>query len=307
MDSGLTRFINRGVRFSTLKTSATYVGLKTAADPTTSFYLNLPTVLPGSTQALAVDASGNMSYIAIGGGGSVTSVAVAAPADFTVLGSPVTTAGTISLSRNSQSANLFLASPNGAAGVPTYRAMVAGDIPVHLSSKISDFDTQVRLSRPDQLATVGANFNLGGFKAVGLADPTNAQDAVTKAYADALLNGTLNTSYARVIATGNLSLNAPGAAIDGVTLANGDVILLAGQSTASQNGLYVFNGAAATLTRATNADTSGEVRTGLFVFVGEGATGGSSGFTLVTPSPITLGTTNLTFSQTSGTFSRKTK
>ncbi|MDE3022912.1 MAG: hypothetical protein KGI54_13820, partial [Pseudomonadota bacterium] len=51
------------------------------------------------------------------------------PADFTVSGSPVTTTGTLTAVRASQSANLFLASPNGASGVPSYRAIVAADVP----------------------------------------------------------------------------------------------------------------------------------------------------------------------------------
>jgi hypothetical protein len=241
-----------------------------------------------------------MVYIATGGGGSVTSIAIAAPADLTVTGSPVTTSGTISLSRASQSANLFLASPNGTAGVPVYRSLVSADVPSLLAAKISDFDTQVRLSRPDQLASVGANFNLGGFKAVGLADPTNAQDAVTKAYADALLTVGNNDTNARVATTGNLNLAAPGAAIDSVTLAPGETVLVRAQSTGSQNGLYVFNGAAVPMTRATEADTNAEVKPGMFVFVVEGATNASNGFTLVTPAPVVLGTTSLSFIQTSG-------
>ncbi len=64
-----------------------------------------------------------------GGGGTVTSVGLSAPADFTVSGSPVTSSGTLALTRNSQTANLFLASPNGASGVPSYRAIVAADVP----------------------------------------------------------------------------------------------------------------------------------------------------------------------------------
>lgn len=63
------------------------------------------------------------------GTGTVTSVAMTVPADLSVSGSPVTTSGTLAVTRNSQLQNLFLASPNGAPGVPTYRAIVAGDLP----------------------------------------------------------------------------------------------------------------------------------------------------------------------------------
>lgn len=64
-----------------------------------------------------------------GGSGTVTSVAQTVPSDLTVSGSPITTSGTLAITRNSQTQNLFMASPNGSSGVPTYRAVVAADIP----------------------------------------------------------------------------------------------------------------------------------------------------------------------------------
>lgn len=71
------------------------------------------------------------------GGGTVTSVAVAAPAIFNVTGSPVTSAGTISLALASQSAGLVFASPSGGAGTPTFRVLVEGDIPGLSAAKIT--------------------------------------------------------------------------------------------------------------------------------------------------------------------------
>ncbi len=64
-----------------------------------------------------------------GGSGTVTSVALSVPSDEAVTGSPITTSGTLAVTRNSQTANLFLASPNGVSGVPSYRAVVAADVP----------------------------------------------------------------------------------------------------------------------------------------------------------------------------------
>jgi hypothetical protein len=51
------------------------------------------------------------------------------PTQFTVTNSPVTTSGTLTANWNSQTQNTFLAAPNGAAGVPTFRAIVAADVP----------------------------------------------------------------------------------------------------------------------------------------------------------------------------------
>jgi hypothetical protein len=65
----------------------------------------------------------------IAGAGTVTSVGLTLPSDFTVTGSPVTSAGVLAGSWASQTANKFLASPNGSTGTPSFRAMVAADVP----------------------------------------------------------------------------------------------------------------------------------------------------------------------------------
>ena len=49
---------------------------------------------------------------------------------FNITGSPVMTAGTLTLaSFQSQTANTFLAAPNGSSGAPTFRTIVAADVP----------------------------------------------------------------------------------------------------------------------------------------------------------------------------------
>lgn len=63
-------------------------------------------------------------------------------------------------------------------------AIVPGDI--------SGFDTQVRTSRLDQMATPTADVSQGGFKITNLADPSSAQDAATKAYVDTAVTGLLD-------------------------------------------------------------------------------------------------------------------
>jgi len=65
-----------------------------------------------------------------GGGGTVTSVGLSLPSLFSVSGSPVTTAGTLTAALATQAANLVLAGPTtGAAAAPTFRALVAADLP----------------------------------------------------------------------------------------------------------------------------------------------------------------------------------
>lgn len=65
-----------------------------------------------------------------GGSGSVTSIAITVPAGlFIATGSPVTTDGTIAINLISQTANTLFAAPNGASGTPSFRALVAADLP----------------------------------------------------------------------------------------------------------------------------------------------------------------------------------
>jgi len=62
--------------------------------------------------------------------GTVTSVALTVPAIFAISGSPVTSAGTLAVTLNTQTANKVLASAtSGGAATPAFRALVAADIP----------------------------------------------------------------------------------------------------------------------------------------------------------------------------------
>lgn len=70
-----------------------------------------------------------------GGGGTVTSVGLSAPAIFSVSGSPVTTAGTLSFALTSQTANTVWAAPDSSAGNPTFRTLVNNDLPTVSTAK----------------------------------------------------------------------------------------------------------------------------------------------------------------------------
>ena len=131
-------------------------------------------------------------------------------------------------------------------------------------------------------------------------DPTGTQDAATKGYVDAVKQALDIKDSVRVATTANITIATAlnvGDTIDGVTLADGDRVLVKDQSTASENGIYI---AGSNPVRSADANTSSEVTSGMFCFVEEGTVGGDNGFVLTTNDTITLDTTDLTFVQFSG-------
>jgi hypothetical protein len=62
--------------------------------------------------------------------GTVTSVGLSLPGIFNVSGSPVTTSGILNATLANQAQNTFFAGPTTGSAAPTFRSLVAGDIPV---------------------------------------------------------------------------------------------------------------------------------------------------------------------------------
>lgn len=98
----------------------------------------------------------------------------------------------------------------------------------------------------------------------------------------------------RVAVESNVTLATPGATLDGVTMNNGDRVLLAGQTAGAENGIYVFNGAASAMTRAADADEDAEVTSQLRTPIEEGTRANQIAY-LTTNDPIVVDTTALTF------------
>lgn len=165
------------------------------------------------------------------------------------------------------------------------------------ASTISDLSTTVKAYRLDEFAAPSSSVSFNSQKITGLADPTNAQDAATKAYVDAAQLGLDVKPSVKVATTENITLSGT-QTVDGVALSVGDRVLVKNQTSGSTNGLYTV--ASGEWVRTTDADTSAEVTPGLFVFVEQGTSNADSGWVLTTDGTITLGTTALTFVQFSG-------
>jgi len=112
-------------------------------------------------------------------------------------------------------------------------------------------------------------------KVINLPTPTASGDAVPKSYVDSAIEGLAWKDSVRVSTQGNIDLSAPGATIDGITMSSGDRVLVRSQTTQSQNGIYVWNGASTTATRSLDASTFAELEQAV-VTVEEGSDAGAT-------------------------------
>ncbi len=83
----------------------------------------------GIGTVLTVDGSGIISWAAPATSGTVTSIGLTLPSEFTVTGSPVTSSGTFTGTWANQTTNKVFAAPNGSTGTPTFRLLTTADIP----------------------------------------------------------------------------------------------------------------------------------------------------------------------------------
>lgn len=134
----------------------------------------------------------------------------------------------------------------------------------------------------------------------GLPSPSDPQDAARKKYVDAIKQG-LAYKDPVVAATDGTSIDLSSSTdanpVDGVTLSDGDRVLLKDQTDASENGIYeaVFHDDPSSWIRTSDADEDDEVTSGMYVFVEEGTANQNSAYVLETDDPITVGSTALNF------------
>ena len=204
---------------------------------------------------------------------------------------------------DTRSANTILSGPTtGSAAAPTFRSLVAADIPTIAHTKISDFDTGVRTNRLNELTAPNGAVSVNSQKITGLADPTADNDAANKGYVDGVAQGLDVKDSVKATTTSNGTLSsafANGQTIDGVSLSTNDRILLKDQSTQTENGIYKVNASGAP-SRVEDLDTGADAA-GAFVFVEQGTVNAENGFVCTSnKGSAVVGTNNLTFAQFSG-------
>lgn len=158
------------------------------------------------------------------------------------------------------------------------------------ASTISDFDTQVRTSRLDQMAAPTADVSINSKKLTNVATPTSSTDAANKQYVDDTVASISWKDEVACATTANITLSGE-QTIDGV-LTSTSRVLVKNQTTDTQNGIYVSG--SGSWTRATDADSSAKL-SGAAMFVRGGTTLGGSRYVCNVTGTITIGSTSITF------------
>jgi len=184
-----------------------------------------------------------------------------------------------------------------ASGAITGGSLVADNLTLN-GNELSSTNTNGNISlNPNGSGSIDAN----SANIINVADPTQSQHAATKAYVDAVKQALDIKDSVRVATTANITISTALNAndtLDGVTLVNGDRVLVKDQSSAGENGIYVVGTSPA---RSADANTAAELTGGTFVFVEEGTVNGDNGFVFTHDGvPSNFGTTAMPVVQFSG-------
>lgn len=133
------------------------------------------------------------------------------------------------------------------------------------------------------------------------AAPALPAHLVNKQYVDSAIANSANgrnwVAAARVMSNRNVPLINTPTAVDGVTLAAGDRVLLVGQAPPKENGVYVYNGTG--LVRADDANSAAEM-VNLTIWVSEGTARADVQYTCTANKSLVLDTDPVNFVQTGG-------
>jgi hypothetical protein len=247
-----------------------------------------------------------------------TSVSIPTGASNFLLGNPPFTAGDIPAFFNS--IGTVIDSGVAASGGVITKGQWSGT-PIPVAGGGTGATTQAAAQTNLGLGTMSTqnanNVAITGGTITGLPTPTNASDAAIKSYVDGLATGLKILAQSNLAATTALP-NSPtynngssgvGATltagsnttltVDGTLATLGSVVLVNGQASAFQNGIYTVttagSGAAAwVLTRASYFDTPAQMVAGSYTFINGGSTNLNTSWVLAATTT-TVGTTAVNF------------
>lgn len=96
-----------------------------------------------------------------------------------------------------------------------------------------------------------------------LPNAVSNQEPATLAQLNEAIEGVKPKDPVVVASQSNINIASPGASIDGISLNANDRVLLRAQSDSSENGIYIWNGAAVAMTRALDFNATSEVKNAL--------------------------------------------
>jgi len=161
-------------------------------------------------------------------------------------------------------------------------------------------DSGIQLSGNSTTITFNDN---GGFKYGGdYSGNFTTHSLIDKNYADNILSGLRPKASVKLATTtgdGDIDLTGGtfGGTIDGVAVIDADRVLVKNQTSGIINGIYDYSGGSNTFTRSTDFDgvPSGEVVSGMYMWVLSGDTNNNTSWVLATEDPIVIDVTDLNF------------
>ena len=212
--------------------------------------------------------------------------------------------------------------PTSGDGITVVGSQVAVDASVARLTGSQTLSTKIIANSPSVQATVvntptlqntlGSTISVSNKRLTSMSTPTAGTDAATKAYVDnAIATGTTYLAAVKVASTVNIGATyVPGSpagkdqftgvggfpSLDGVSLFNGDRILVKDQTSQFQNGIYIFNVGTTSYDRSDDWDIAVQpILINTFVFVNQGTINSGRTYRL-TGTVTTVGTTPATFS-----------
>jgi fibronectin-binding autotransporter adhesin len=270
-----------------------------AGNNTAAWSFTLPTGAGTSADVLMTDGSGN-TYWGVSGSGSASggnfdigtpSGAGATTGALNLFNAGSTSGVTISSGVNTSAWTLRLPTGPGTAG--QIMTTDGTGVTSWTSGNVTIGTTAIALG--------GTSTTLAGMTSITMtADPTSGLEVATKQYVDANIDPLNRIAPCQAATNANVAARTGLPTIDGVTLVAGSRVLLVGQTTASENGIWEAVGPAAAWIRPTDADVWSEIVAASVYVQSGGTTLGQTSWVQIAPAGGTMNTTAQSWEQQAG-------